>query len=101
MIIYNITTSINRNIEEEWLQWQKEEHIPEIMATNLFQKYTIYKLLHQDEDEEPTYIVQYFLDNIKDYNLYLAQHATIMREKAFNKWGNQFFAFRTLLEAVQ
>ena len=101
MIIYNITTKINRDIEEDWLRWQKEDHIKEIMDTNLFQEYSIFRLLEQDDSEGPTYVIQFLTDTVEKYHLYISGHALLLREKAFNKWGNQFIAFRSLLKAVQ
>ena len=101
MIIYNISIKVNKQIHENWLQWQKEEHIPEIMATGLFQKYIFSRLLEQDDSEGPTYVVQYFMDNIESYNLYLSTYAPLLRQKAMKKWGDQFIAFRSVLEAVQ
>jgi len=36
MFVYNITIKVDNNIEEEWLRWQKEIHIPEILSTGFF-----------------------------------------------------------------
>lgn len=100
MIVYNITIKIEPAIEKEWIQWQKEEHIPEIMATGCFKKYQFYKLLEQDEEDGITYIVQYFADSENQYNKYIAEAAPLLRQKATQKWGNQFIAFRTVMEVV-
>lgn len=100
MIVYNITIKIEPQIETEWIQWQKQEHIPEIMATGCFEKYRFYKLLEQDEEDGITYIVQYFADSENLYNKYVAETAPILRQKALEKWGNKFIAFRTIMQAV-
>lgn len=50
MFIYNITFRVNNSIAEDWLKWQKEEHIPEIIATGLFEDSKIYRLLNQDDE---------------------------------------------------
>ena len=36
MFIYNITIKVDNRYADEWIQWQKEIHIPEIMGTGLF-----------------------------------------------------------------
>lgn len=100
MIVYNITIKIDADIEKEWIQWQKEEHIPEIMATGCFEKYQFYKLLEQDEEDGKTYIVQYFAKSKEQYNKYVTDAAPLLRQKATQKWGNQFIAFRTTMEVV-
>ena len=100
MFVYNITMKVDNTIEEKWILWQKEIHIPEILSTGFFYDHRFYKLLEQDEDEGKTYIIQYFALEKKDYEEYISQHATVLRDKAFQKWGNQFISFRTLLTTV-
>ena len=36
MFLYNVTVGIDKDAEQEWLQWIKAEHIPEIMRTEMF-----------------------------------------------------------------
>jgi len=100
MIVYNITMRVDPSIESEWLEWQKKEHIPEVMDTHLFTEHKLYKLLEQDEQEGKTYVVQYFCSTAAHLDEYLNKYATALREKAFSKWGNKFIAFRTTMELV-
>ena len=30
-VIYNVTVSVDYDVAEHWLEWMKEEHIPEVM----------------------------------------------------------------------
>ena len=100
MICYNITIKIDPQIEREWIEWQKQEHIPEIMATGLFTEYKFFKLLEQDESDGPTYVIQYFSRDLKNYNRYINEFAPQLRQEAMEKWGDRFVAFRTLLQVV-
>ena len=36
MFIYNVTIKIQEAIHEPWLQWLKEEHVPEVLASGCF-----------------------------------------------------------------
>ncbi|MGE5109011.1 MAG: DUF4286 family protein [Sphingobacteriales bacterium] len=101
MIVYNITIKVEPAIVEDWIHWQKEEHIPGIMATGLFDSFKFFRLLEQDETEGPTYIVQYFAASKEKYNRYINEYALSLRKKATEKWGNRFVGFRTLMELVQ
>ncbi len=100
MFIYNITIKVDTAIANEWLLWQKEIHIPEIMETGLFHDHRFYELLDQDESEGITYVLQYFTIERNNYDKYLHHYAPLLREKAIQKWGNQFIGFRTLLKEV-
>ena len=99
MICYNITVRIEPEIETEWVRWQKDEHIPEIMSTGLFSDYKFFKLLEQ-RNEDVTYVVQYFASSLEDYEKYISLFAPALREKAISKWSDRFIAFRTVMEAV-
>ena len=101
MFVYNITIKINREIETEWIQWQKLEHIPEVLASGLFTDHKFFHLLDQDESDGRTYVIQYFTSSIENYNHYIKIFAPQLREKAFAKWGDRFVAFRSIMESVQ
>jgi hypothetical protein len=95
MIVYNITIKVSPHIEKEWLQWQKQEHIPEIIASGCFTEYKFFRLLEQDDSEG-----QYFSPTPAGYHNYIDHHAPELRKKAIARWGDKFIAFRTVMEVV-
>ena len=100
MYTYNITALVNHSILEEWIQWQKEINIPEIIATGSFSGFRFSRLLDHDESEGKTFVIQLFADTKNDYENFIESFDKELRKKAFDKWGNDFVAFRTLLENV-
>ena len=99
-IIYNVTTQVAGNIATSWLQWLKQEHIPDIIATGCFTNATILRLIEVDETPGPTYAIQYHAESKALYNRYIEAFAEEMRKKAIAKWGDQFIAFRSVLQVV-
>ena len=100
-IIYNVTIKVEAAIADAWLRWLLKEHIPAIMQTKCFADFKVVRLLEVDDSEGPTYAIQYYADSKADYNRYIELHAATMRRLSFDKWGEQFIAFRTLMEIVQ
>lgn len=100
MIVYNISMKVGAAIHDDWVVWQKQEHIPEIMATGCFIGYKFFRLLEQDEPDAIIYIIQYTARSILEYNKYINETAPALRQKAIEKWGDQFIAFRTVMESV-
>ncbi|MDN3659245.1 DUF4286 family protein [Ferruginibacter paludis] len=100
MIIYNVTTKIDASIKNDWVEWAKNEHIPEIVGTGCFSNATLAQLLETDDTEGPTYTIQYHAESKALYNAYIEKFAPLMRQKAFDKWGNKFIAFRSLMQVV-
>ncbi len=99
-VIYNVTTRTERSIAVSWLKWLKEEHIPAVISTGCFTHAVILRLLDTDDTEGPTYAVQYHAESKAAYDKYITGFADTMRQQSFDKWGDRFISFRSLLEVV-
>lgn len=100
MIVYNVTIKVATSIADEWLQWLQEIHIPEVMASECFTHHKVLRLMEIDDTEGPTFVTQYYAESKALYNLYIEKHAPNLREKSFEKWGNKFIAFRSVMSIV-
>lgn len=102
MWVFNITTKVDISIADQWLLWQKETNVTEIMKTGLFEDYKLFKLLDQDADEDNnTFILQLIIVDLKNYDTYINHYADLISQKAFEKWGAQFISFKTIMQSVQ
>jgi hypothetical protein len=99
MIIYNVTVKIEDEVEEDWLQWMQDEHIPDVMDTGLFEDYRLCRLL-LDEDDGTSYAIQYFCKNMEQLEKYQEEHAEVLQQEHHQKYKDQYVAFRTLLEVI-
>ena len=99
MILYNVTINIDDSVHEEWLEWMKNVHIPDVLATELFIENKIFKIL-TEEGNENTYSIQYFLRSMEDYEKYKNEYAKKLQDEHTNKYKDKFVAFRTLMEMV-
>ncbi|MCG7857224.1 DUF4286 family protein [Flavihumibacter sediminis] len=100
MYIYNVTLQVDWSIAEDWLLWMKEEHMPEVVATGCFTESRLLRLVEVDETVGPTYAAQYSAESKEDYNRYITTHAETLRNKSFQKWGDRFIAFRSVMVLV-
>lgn len=100
MILYNVTVAIDKRVENEWVEWMKETHIPEVLETNQFVEHRFFKVLNTEDPESSSYSVQYFAESMDQLNMYLAAFAPELQQKHHLRFPNQFAAFRTLLERV-
>lgn len=98
MIVYNVTLKVDHSIAEEWLRWMKETHMPQVLATQCFTGYKLFKMLDLDEADGITYCAQYSCISIEDYKRYIDEHAAGMRAETNRLFGNKFVAFRTLMQ---
>lgn len=100
MFIYNVTIKLDESIHKPWLAWMKDEHIPEMIATGCFVKGTVLRLMEIDDSEGPTYAIQFIAESKANYNRYIEKFADEMRQRSFDRWGNRFIAFRSVMQVV-
>ena len=100
MLIYNVTTKVEWSVADEWLRWMQETHIPEILATGCFDRHQLVRLLEIDEEEGPTYAAQYYARSKDSFDTYIKDHSNNLRQLSFDKWGNKFIAYRSLMQLI-
>ena len=99
-LILNVTVKVDRSIADAWLLWLKQEYIPLVMQTNCFVSVQTVRLLEVDDADGPTYAVQYGAESKADYLRYNELHAARLQKISFDKWGERFIAFRSLMEVI-
>ncbi|MBK5285285.1 MAG: DUF4286 family protein [Bacteroidia bacterium] len=100
MIIYNVTINVEDSIHDEWLEWMRTVHIPDVMKTEMFKEYRLCKVLNE-EDTGHTYSFQYTCSSMKLFEKYRDEFAPSLRNQVSEKFGKKFVAFRTLLEVIE
>ncbi len=101
MIIYNVTVQIDHAVHDDWVDWMKTVHIPDVMATGYFEDHQMARVLMQDESAGVTYAVQYTCPDMATLQQYSAKAAPALQRDALQRYPDgQLVAFRTLLEVV-
>jgi hypothetical protein len=100
MYIYNVTVKVMHTIKAEWQQWMLSEHLTDMMQTGKFLSYQFNRLLEHDDEEGVTFIVQYKCATKQDYESYIADYSHSLRDKGYAKFGDQYIAFRTIMEVI-
>ena len=95
-----MTVGVDKEIEQEWLQWIRDVHIPQVMETGLFKESRLFKVLHDNDDGTVSYSIQYFAESIEHVTQYLQIFATKLVGEHRQKFFNRHVAFQTLLEEV-
>jgi len=98
--IYNVTVVVNPVVEERWLKWMREEHIPNVMETGLFSSFLFTQVFPEQEQDHPSYSIQYRAADLESIKLYMQMCADELRAKSAKAWGEHALAFRTVLEVL-
>lgn len=100
MILYNVTVSIDPEIESEWLTWMRETHIPDVMKTACFIESRMSRV-HGEEEGGLTYAITYLAPSQEKYDEYQNVHAANLQKDHSEKFAGRFAAFRTLLSLIE
>jgi hypothetical protein len=100
MLLYNVTFGIDKDIEQDWIQWIKTNYIPSVMNTGLFVDYKFYKVLTHEEESSVSYSIQCFSNSIENILTYLNEFAPAIVEKHREQFKDRHVAFNTLLDEV-
>ncbi|GGW48073.1 DUF4286 family protein [Arenibacter certesii] len=100
MYIYNVTINIEESFEQDWLEWMKNTHIPEMLATGKFSKALMTKVMVEEEMGGLTFSVQYTTDSKETLKKYYEEDAERLRGQQSSLFAGKFVAFRTELAIV-
>lgn len=100
MYIYNVTTNIQEDIHEQWLDWMRNVHIPEMLKTGKFSKALMSRVMVKEEMGGITYSVQYTTENEEMLQRYYNENAAELRSKS-KSFEGKLVAFRTEMKVVE
>ena len=101
MIIYSVTISIDETVEEEFVQWMRKSHIPDVMNTGQFISCRFSKLTSHKEENTMNFSAQYTCHSTKELNEYKNKYAAELQKKSLEKFADKMHAFRTELEVIE
>lgn len=98
-IIYNVTVSIDPAIEQDWVDWMRSIHIPDVMATGCFLEARMSKM-KELEDGACTYAMTYIAYSENHLNDYQTNHAPRLQVDHKARYEGRFAAFRSTLNVI-
>ncbi len=100
MILYNVTVSIDERVHEDWLEWMRSKHVPDVMATGCFIESRISRV-HGEEEGGMTFAISYLCPSEEKYDQYQKEFATELQKDHMARYSGKFAAFRTLLTVLE
>lgn len=99
MFIYNVTTNIEEDVHDEWVEWMKNIHIPAMLATEKFEGATMSKVDVVESMGGITYSVQYKIQDKATLERYFEEDAEQLKAQT-QLFEGKFVSFRTEMEIV-
>ena len=86
MLIYNVTINIDESVHDQWLDWMKDKHMPDMLATGKFSHAKMVKVLVEEDMGGITYSIQYTTqsrDTLRPITKRMQNVYAPMRKKCF------------------
>lgn len=98
MVLYNVVIQMNNEIEADFMEWFRKQHIPLIISTGYFIGFSLSKQICSGLDAKTTIVCRFFCHNMEDYENYLNKSSEVMRSDFPARFIDKYFIFRTIDE---
>lgn len=100
MLVYCVHVTIADAVHDEWLEWMRSVHIPDVLRTGLLLSATMYRVVLPGSDQGTQYAIHYSCRSMADYERYQAEHAPLLQAEHTEKFKGQFAASRTVMQTL-
>ena len=100
MLLYNVTVTIDLDAHQDWLQWMRQTHIPDVMATGMFVSYRMCRLLGHEHEDSEIYSIQYLVEDMARLRRYMDEFAPALQRQHQERYEGKYAAFRTVMELL-
>jgi hypothetical protein len=101
MIIYQVLCTVPRSVEHEWRLWMLQEHIRDVMNTELFERVHIARILKPAHPSDVQYCIQYYAPTLAHYEQYRQDFAPVLQAAHNAKYGGLIQIERTVMETIE
>lgn len=101
MVVYQVHVVLEKDIEDDWLSWMINQHIPAVMKTGYFNNQKIYKtILPAQEKDKAAYSIHYECESFENYLAYSENEAPRLQKEHSDKYEGKFTAARSVAEEI-
>lgn len=99
-MIYTQSIHVEHDIEKDWLQWMKEEALPEIAQTHRFSKIVFAKVSSHPDETGNTYSIQYYADDKNSSKDFYQNQLHSIAKSVLTRYGTKALIFPTELDVL-
>ncbi|SRR5690606_17199314 len=101
MILYIVNVTIEKNIQEEWLNWMRKVHIPNVLKTGYFTGAQIFSMiLPAKSGTEISFSVHYEAESYEKFMSYTVKESKRLQKEHTDKFNGKIKAERFVMEKL-
>ena len=100
-VVYSVTLQVDEAVASEWVEWMRDVHIPEVMATGCFEAWEMRRCLEPVDAGGPAYEIRYLCASLEHYRHYQEAHASALQAAHSERYGGRVKASRRLFGSME
>ncbi|MGI6047254.1 MAG: DUF4286 family protein [Petrimonas sp.] len=101
MIIYNTTFSIPKELQNEFLDFIRDEYIPLSTKNNLIKEPRLTRVFSKDDDEDYSFALEFKADTIEQLEEWNKMYGRKLYFLVMRKFKQHILGFTTLLQPIE
>lgn len=101
MIVYNTTYHAEKEIQDECLEFFKQEYIPQAMSGGFLLKPRLRRVMYTEPEEGISFAIQFHVKNVDTLNFWLEGEGRALQQRLLTRFGQKVAGFTTLLEEME
>ena len=85
---YEVFMQVDSSIAEEWVEWMRTEHIPEVMQTGVFVSCQFLRVIEPPIDGHDSFRITYESKNLSSIQEYRTALSPELRKKHDERYGD-------------
>ena len=99
-MLYVVFVAVHNTHREAWMEWMRDQHIPDVLATQCFSSATFVRDVDNDSDTQTSYRIAYRAHSAAAFDRYQAEFGGALREEHIELFGDVTRASRELLPVL-
>lgn len=91
MIVYRVRIALDPAVENDWLEWMKKRHIPDVMATGYFSAFRL-------TGKDGRYTIDYDCGSRENLTIYQEGPAKALQAEHARRYEGRFTAEREIID---
>lgn len=100
MYIYSVTIRLQKQSEQEWLDFMQKKHMRDVLDTGYFEKANMRKIVSEPDADMIIYNIEYHTDHMEKYKDYARLAAPALQKDVSDRFAGKFTAERVVYEVI-
>jgi hypothetical protein len=102
MFIYEVTITLLKSVQTDWLEWMLTKHIPDIMKSGYFDDVKAFQIIEPTEYEKKvSFTAHYYCKSMEAYKEYREKHSDNFAAEHARRFEGEFSIERRVLAPLK